>query len=124
MALSPGDGRMDLVDSAGVVLPFDPSRSAPDLPVLLTVDSAVAGLMGRIREVDPALFARVSTVRLVKDDVLLTLDRERIWLTTDVTAATIRAVVAVERDLEIRGTPFRELDGRFEDQVIVRRRPA
>jgi hypothetical protein len=92
--------------------------------VLLTADSAVAGLMGRIREVDPALFARVSTVRLVKDDVLLTLDRERIWLTTDATAATIRAVVAVERDLEMRGTPFRELDGRFEDQVIVRRRPA
>ncbi len=74
--------------------------------------------------VDPVLFARVSTARRVEDDVLLTLDRERIWLRVDATAAVIRAIVAVERDLESQGRPFRELDGRFEDQVVVRRRPA
>ncbi len=124
VALSPGEGRMDLIDAAGIVLPFDPSRSAPDLPVLATPDSAAAGLLGRIRMVDPVLFARVSTARRVEDDVLLTLDRERIWLRVDATAAVIRAIVAVERALESQGRPFRELDGRFEDQVVVRRRPA
>jgi cell division septal protein FtsQ len=119
VALSPGDGQMNLIDASGVVLPFDPSQSAPDLPVLVTPDSSTAELLGRIRIIDPALFARVSTVKRIEDDVLLTLDRLRIRLRADAKGAAIRAIVAVERDLESQGSTVTELDGRFEDQVVV-----
>ena len=119
VAVSPGDGQMDLIDASGVVLPFDPSRSAPDLPVLVTPDSATAELLGRIRIIDPNLFARVSTVKRIEDDVVLTLDRHRIRLRAGAQVAAIQAIVAVERDLDSRGHTFIELDGRFEDQVIV-----
>lgn len=124
VALSPGSDRMELIDADGMLLPFDPSRSAPDLPVMLGADSETAGLLARIRNVAPGLYGRISTARRVEDDVLLTLNRKRLWLSPGASPSTIRAVVAVERDLNQRGDPFVELDGRFADQIIVRQRPA
>ena len=55
---------------------------------------------------------------------MLTFDRKRLWLRPGASSATIRAVVAVEYDLVQRSKPFKELDGRFADQVVVRQRPA
>lgn len=124
VALSPAPDKMALIDADGMVVPFDPSRSAPDLPVVLAADSGTAGLLARIRLVAPGLYGRISTARRVEDDVLLTLNRKRLWLSPGASPSTIRAVVAVERDLDQRSEPFVELDGRFADQVIVRRRRA
>jgi len=124
VALSPESDRMALIDADGLVLPFDPSRSAPDLPVMLSADSATAGLLARIRMVAPGLYHRISTARRVEDDVLLTFDRKRLWLRPGAAPSTIRAVVAVEHDLVQRSKIFKELDGRFADQVVVRQRPA
>ena len=124
VALSPASDRMALIDADGLVLPFDPSRSAPDLPVMLSADSAIAGLLARIRMVAPGLYHRISTARRVEDDVLLTFDRKRLWLRPGASPSTIRAVVAVEHDLVQRSKIFMELDGRFADQVVVRQRPA
>lgn len=124
VALSPVSDRMALIDVDGLVLPFDPSRSAPDLPVMLAADSATAGLLARIRMVAPGLYHRISTAQRVEDDVLLTFDRKRLWLRPGASPSTIRAVVAVEHDLIQRSENFRELDGRFADQVVVRQRPA
>lgn len=123
VALSPGLDRMALVDANGVVLPFDPSRSAPDLPVMLVADSGTARLLARIRTVAPGLYGRISTARRVEDDVLLTFNRKRLWLSPGSSSSTIRAVVAVERDLVQRSKAFKEIDGRFADQVVVRQRP-
>ena len=124
VALSPESNRMVLVAGDGGVLPFDPSRSAPDLPILVTVDSATARLLARVRTVAPRLYARISTARPIEGDVLLTLDRARLWFRPDASPKVIRSVLAVERDLVRRGQSFAELDGRFADQVVVRRRPA
>ena len=124
VALSQASDRMALIDADGLVLPFDPSRSAPDLPVMLLPDSATAGLLARIRIVAPGLYHRISTARRIEGDVLLTFDRKRLWLRPGASSATIRAVVAVEYDLVQRSKPFKELDGRFADQVVVRQRPA
>jgi hypothetical protein len=124
VALSPASDRMALIDADGLVLPFDPSRSAPDLPVMWSADSAMAGLLARIRTVAPGLYHRISTARRVEGDVLLTFDRKRLWLRPGASPTTIRAVLAVEHDLVKRSKPFKELDGRFADQVVVRQRPA
>ena len=124
VALIPARGRMDLIDSTGSVLPYDPHAAAPDLPILATPDPAAAGLLGRIRAIAPELFAEVSLVRRVENDVLLTLDRHRLWLSADATAVTIMSVVAVSRDLARRGQRYTELDGRYADQVVVRGRAA
>jgi len=91
---------------------------------MLTADSGAAGLLARIQRVAPGLFRRISTARRVGDDVLLTFDHKRLWLSLGALPSTIRAVVAVEHDLVRRGEPFAELDGRFADQVVVRERPA
>lgn len=123
VALTPKADRMMLVDPSGEELPFDPARSAPDLPVLLRGDSATARLLDRIRLVEPALFAAVSVAREVDGDVVLDLDGHRIWLRPDASPEAIRSVVAVAEDLARNGKTYAELDGRFAAQVIVRWRP-
>lgn len=120
VALSPVEDQMVLVDIEGAVLPFDPSQSAPDLPIMAGPDSALASLVARVRTAAPRLFARVSFVDRVGEDAVLTLDAERIWFSLNAVPATIRAVEAVRADLIAKGRRFAELDGRFARQVVVR----
>jgi hypothetical protein len=42
------------------------------------------------------------------------------WFDPGLTAEDIRAVTAVEQALARQGRTFRELDGRFDGQVVVR----
>jgi len=120
VALTPRSGGMALLDSSGNVLPFDPSASAPDLPVAASADARVARVLASVQEHDPVLFARVRTAWLVRDDVLLDVDGRRFWFGPEVTAEDIRAVMAVAQDLARRGRKYHELDGRYAGQVIVR----
>jgi cell division septal protein FtsQ len=120
VALAPRTGGLALLDSSGTVLPFDPSVSAPDLPVAATADRRIARVLARVQEHDPMLFARVRTAWRVKDDVLLDVDGRRLWFGPAVTAEDIRAVVAVAQDLARQGRTYQELDGRYAGQVIVR----
>jgi cell division septal protein FtsQ len=120
VALAPLEGGMALLDSGGKVLPFDPAASAPDLPVAASVDRSVAQVLARVQEHDPVLFARVRTAWRVRDDVLLEVDGRRFWFGPAVTAEEIRAVMAVAQDLARQGRKYRELDGRYAGQVIVR----
>jgi cell division septal protein FtsQ len=120
VALAPREGGMALLDSGGKVLPFDPAASAPDLPVAASVDRSVARVLARVQEHDPVLFARVRTAWRVRDDVLLDVDGHRFWFGPAVTAEEIRAVMAVAQDLARQGRKYRELDGRYAGQVIVR----
>jgi cell division septal protein FtsQ len=121
VALAPRTSGMALLDSSGKVLPFDPAASAPDLPVAATPDRAVARVLASVLVNDPVLFARIRAAWRVQDDVILDLDGRRLWLGPAVTAEDIRAVMAVARDLARQGRNYRELDGRFAGQVIVRR---
>ena len=117
---SRGDG-LALLDARGRVLPFDPLRSAPDLPVAANGDAVVTGVLARVRDSDPDLFARIGAAWRVGTDVVLEVGGRRLWFGAQVSAEDIRAVMAVEQALARSGRAYQELDGRFAGQVIVRR---
>jgi cell division septal protein FtsQ len=124
VALAPRGATLALVDSSGRVLPFDPAATAPDLPVAASADTLVVRVLASIKENDPPLFAGIDTARRVHDDVLLEWQGRRLWFGPAVTAEEIRAVMAVAQELARQGRSYRELDGRFAGQVIVRRADA
>lgn len=109
-----------MVDERGKTLPFDPTRAAPDLPVAEKPDSLVAGLLGRMRLLDPALYAEVGLARRVRDDVVVEVDGKAIWFRPDAGSAEMQAAKIVAQDLARRGRAWRELDCRYADQVVVR----
>jgi cell division septal protein FtsQ len=121
VALAPnGAGNLSMLDAAGKVLPFDPMLSAPDLPVAVGGDAVVTGVLARVRDSAPDLFARVSEGWRVGPDVVLDVEGRRFWFSAQVSAEDIRAVMAVEQTLARQGRQFQELDGRYAGQVIVR----
>ena len=120
VALAQTANGLRMLDGAGKVLPFDPSRAAPDLPIVTAADASVAGLLGRLREMDPAFYGDVQAAWRVKEDVVLRLKSYNVWLRASAGEDEIRAIKLVEADLKRRGRPFAALDGRFADQVVVR----
>lgn len=117
-------GRLQLMSEAGEVLPFDPTVAAPDLPVAREPDSLVAGVLARIRAVDPTLFAAVVSGWRADDGVILTVNGRRYRFGAEPSAEVIRAVTAVAQDLTRRNRPWTELDARFAGQIVVRREAA
>jgi len=122
VALAPRNGQLAMVGRNGKFLPFDPSVSAPDLPLVDEPDARVARVLGRLQEVDPELFSRVATASQDRGDVVVDLGGRRLRLRPDVTAEVIRAVMAAEQVLGQQGRAWKELDGRFAGQVVVRGR--
>ena len=120
VALTPKLDRLAMVDAGGEVLPFDPLASSPDLPVLIGGGTLVAGALARVRDHDPGLFARIDAAWRVGPDVVFEVEGRWFWFGPRLTAEDIRAVTAVEQALARQGRRFRELDGRFAGQVIVR----
>lgn len=120
VALTPRGQGMALVDARGRLLPFDPSRAAPDLPVVASADSGLAALLARMQEGNAALFAQVSAAWRAGDDVVLEAGGRRLWFRPDATSEEMHAVMAVAQDLARKGRSYAELDGRFAGQVVVR----
>jgi cell division septal protein FtsQ len=120
VALAPRGAALSLLDSGGRVLPFDPAANAPDLPIAASVDRTIGQVLAAIREHDSVLFGRIETARRMHNDVVLELGGRQIWFPPGVTAEDIRAVTAVAEDLARQGRDYKELDGRFAGQVIVR----
>jgi cell division septal protein FtsQ len=120
VALIPRRGALTPVDDRGRVLPYDPTQAVPDLPIATSADSGLTRVLASVRDADPALFARIVSAARVKDDVLLDLEGQRFWFTANATTEDIRAVTAVAQDLARQRRSYRELDGRFSGQVIVR----
>jgi cell division septal protein FtsQ len=119
VALAEREGRLVLLDSAGRALPFDPTSPAADLP-LAEPDSAVAGLLARLRESDPELFARVQRGTRLRQDIALDLGAGRILFRAGASDAAIRDLSLVADVLTRQGRAWRELDARFLPRVIVR----
>lgn len=119
VALAERSGRLVLVDHAGRELPFDPTRPAEDLP-LADPDSAVAGLLARMRETEPDLFAKVERGARVERDVALDLAAGRLWFRAGASGEEIRHLVLVADYLARKGRAWRELDARFASRIVVR----
>jgi cell division septal protein FtsQ len=120
VALTPRADRLAMIDAGARVLPFDPLASSPDLPVLIGGGALVAGALARARDHDPGFFARIDAAWRVGPDVVFEVGGRWLWFGPQLTAEDIRAVTAVEQTLARQGRTFRELDGRFAGQVIVR----
>ena len=120
VALAVRGARLVLMDSAGRVLPYDPARTAPDLPIAARPDPRIGRLLRRVERVDPALFARIETADRAGEDVVLVLDGRRALFRPDASAEEMRAVTAVAQDLVRLGRTYIELDGRYAGYVIVR----
>lgn len=120
VALTPRGDRLAMVNAQAQVLPFDPLGSSPDLPVLIGGGALVAGALARVQELDPGLFARIDAAWRVGPDVVFEVEERWFWFDSGLTAEDIRAVTAVEQALARQGRAYRELDGRFDGQVVVR----
>lgn len=112
------------VDAAGRSLPINPATADVDLPVLSTRDPVALRLLGEVREMAPALFARIGEVRrLARGGLLFRLSDQPacdILTSDDVTAERLTDVVPVEQDLARRRLRAVEFDLRFRDQVVAR----
>lgn len=119
VALTPRKTALALMDAGGRVLPFDPTRAPPDLPVAVA-DPGVARLIARVKDAEPALFRRIVSASRARQDVVLAGLDWRILVRVDAGRAQLRALAAVMDDLARKGRRWRELDARFSDRVFVR----
>lgn len=124
VALVMRGGRLRMVGERGEVLPFDPTVSGPDLPVMQEADSLVAGFLARTLATDATFYARIVSAWRSGDAVVVAADGQRYWFRPDAGAEVIQAVLAVEQDLERVGRHWMELDARFAGQIIVRQEAA
>lgn len=149
VALSPSPRGLEAVDSAGVVLPIDPTSADLDLPVALQRDVSMLNLLGALRLHEPVLFRRISEIgRDGKDGVLMQLERRattgaaavsdsagtdskavvavvaprvlRVRALLGVSVSRLADIFPVESDLLRRRANVAELDLRYRDQVIAR----
>jgi cell division protein FtsQ len=108
-------------DARGIALPIDLAKTPLDAPVLPRRDVGVLGLLGLLRSQAPALYDRVSEVRVVSaDELLIELDDTPVRAMRDVTADRLAEIDPVENDLTRRGLRAAEIDLRYKDQVIAR----
>jgi cell division protein FtsQ len=121
VALVPrGDG-LQPYDSAGRALPIDPSSTNLNLPVVTTPDRGALRLMGELRAVDPRMFALISEVAPVGQDLVFTLNSSlRVRASAGVAPERFRDIFPVESDLARRNERAAELDIRYRDQVVAR----
>ena len=122
VALAPGDDALRLIDARGRALPFDPAQSAPDLPIVEAADARVAQLLGRMQAFEPQLYERVASARREADDVVVDVGGKALRFRPDASQEDMQLVTEVEAQLAREGRSYRELDGRFAGQVIVRGR--
>ena len=118
----PADDAMRLIDARGRMLPFDPARSAPDLPV----DRA-----GRSRGWPSCSAGCRRSIRRSTSGWRRRAARRMTWwwrsgkalrFRPDASQEDMELVTEVEAQLAREGRKYRELDGRFAGQVIVRGR--
>ena len=119
VALTPRKTALALMDGGGRVLPFDPTRAPADLPVSVA-DAKAARLIARIKDAEPALFRRIVSVSVERQDVVLRGPDWRIVVRPDAGRSQLRALATVMEDLARKGRRWRELDARFSDRVFVR----
>jgi cell division protein FtsQ len=121
VALVSGPNGFSAYDERGTRLPLDPSRVAVDLPVLVRRDPVLLRFLAAMREMRPALYARVSDVRRVgEQEMVMHFGSLPVRAMADVTVDRLDDIIPVEADLAKRQARVSELDLRYRDQVIAR----
>lgn len=120
LAASQGGG-LRAYDEEARALPLDPTRVDVDLPILSRADTSLLRLLGDLKRVDPAMYARVSEVeRTGRDEAIVFLSSLPVRVRSTIPVDRFAEVRAVQEDLVRRGVKYVELDLRFSDRVIVR----
>jgi cell division septal protein FtsQ len=122
IALAPSQGGgLRAYDEEARALPLDPTRVDVDLPILSRADTSLLRLLGDLKRIDPAMYARVSEVeRTGRDEAIVFLSSLPVRVRSTIPADRFAEVRAVEEDLTRRGVKYVELDLRFSERVIVR----
>jgi len=122
IALAPSPRGLEPVDSAGRVLPIDPSVADIDLPVANQRDKAVLALLTKARAENPMVYHRISEIsRDGKDAVVIRLAPSlKVRALLGVSVERLSDIFPVESDLIRRRANVAELDLRYRDQVIAR----
>jgi cell division protein FtsQ len=122
IALAPSPRGLEPVDSAGRVLPIDPSVSDIDLPIANQRDKAVLSLLSQARAGNPMVYHRISEItRDGKDGIVIQLAPAlKVRALLGVSVERLSDIFPVESDLIRRRANVAELDLRYRDQVIAR----
>ena len=122
IALAPSPRGLEPVDSAGRVLPIDPSVADIDLPIANQRDKAVLSLLAQARAGNPMVYHRISEIsRDGKDGIVIQLTPAlRVRALLGVSVERLSDIFPVESDLIRRRANVAELDLRYRDQVIAR----
>jgi cell division protein FtsQ len=121
VALVAGNDGFRAYDASGAALPVDLARTPIDAPVLARRDLGVLHLLGALRNEAPAIYDRVSEVRVAgADELVLDVAGTPVRTMRDVSATRLADVEPVEEDLARRGLRAAEIDLRYRDQVIAR----
>lgn len=121
VALIPGKDGFRAFDASGRALPVAPNQIPVDAPIVAQRDSAVLALLGRVRDDEPDVFARISEVRRSGGrELVVTMGDLPVRTLTEVTPARLAEILPVARDLDRRGLRAKELDLRYRAQVVAR----
>jgi len=108
-------------DARGTLLPIDLARTPIDAPVLPRRDVGLLRLLNDLRNEAPALYDRVSEIRITApDEVVFQMGATPVRAMRDVSPARLSEITRVEDDLTRRGLRAAEIDLRYRDQVIAR----
>lgn len=123
VAFVSGAHGMIALDCDAHPLPYDPTASGLDLPLVQRADTTLVRTLCIVRASDSALYDDVEIARHGRGGaVTLDLGRQRVLLRSLPTTDDIRAVGVVRRHLAATNTPAAELDARFAGWVVARRR--
>jgi cell division protein FtsQ len=122
VAFVPGAEGLAAVDVEGRTLAFDPALAPLDLPIAETADTSLLAVLDRVQRVDPALARQITEARLIRKVVVLDVGGGQVVFDRAATPPVIQAVSLVAADLDARGRAWRQLDARYEGQVVVRLR--
>jgi cell division septal protein FtsQ len=122
IAFAPGRTQLEVLDGEGRRLPYDPSATGLDLPVIPRADTALVRTLSVVRASDSTLFQGIDGVRPgAAGTVVLDLGARRVLLRGVPSTDEVRAIGAVRRHLAATGRPYDELDARYAGWLVVRR---
>jgi hypothetical protein len=120
MAFAPGPEGFVALDAWAKPLPYDPTASGVDLPVVARPDTLLVGALAAVRFASRELYDEVDWVETHEaGGVRLVLGDRRILVRDVPSVSEVDAVLAVREQI---GNAYDELDARYGGLVVVRRR--